>query len=140
MRKLPVTGSDLRALREKRDITQRQLAELLGQHEKTITRLESMKEIPRVNAIAAVVFLAPADVEEMRASIEQQVAAELEQRAAARLRASIAPRTDAIRASSDRRIAKMKKETERRIAELKKETEAAIHARTPAPRRPRRRR
>jgi len=135
MRKLPVTGPELRALREKRDITQRQLGELLGQHEKTITRLEGMREIPRVNAIAAVVFLAPGDVEEMRASIERQVAAELEQRAAAKLRASVAPRADAIRATSERRIAKMQKETERRIADLKKEAEAAIQSTKRQPRR-----
>ena len=59
MRKLPVSGQDLQALRERRGLTQKELGELLDLHEKSIARLEGMKKIPRVTAIAAVTVLAP---------------------------------------------------------------------------------
>lgn len=59
MRKLPESGADLQALRERRGLTQKELGELLDLHEKSIARLEGMKKIPRVTAIAAVTVLAP---------------------------------------------------------------------------------
>lgn len=58
MKKLPESGADLQALRERRGLTQKDLGELLDLHEKSVARLEGMKRIPRVTAIAAATVLA----------------------------------------------------------------------------------
>lgn len=60
MKKLPESGAELQALREKRGLTQKELGELLDLHKNSIARIEAMKRLPRVTAIAAVAVLTPA--------------------------------------------------------------------------------